>query len=78
MKWTKDLPDRPGWYWFRSERWALGDKRDPTRAGAPRVVQIFEVCGDSFYFGDGRLPAAIENWPGEWAGPVPEPEGGGG
>lgn len=64
MKWTKDQPTKPGWYWIRNagqRKEYIGEER--------RVVCVRDYVGK----------LCIENWEipdkdTEWAGPVPEPE----
>ena len=65
MKWTKQTPTEPGWYWQKrtnpiyTEIW--GDEK--------QIVHIRYYAGN----------LCIMNWPipnkdHEWAGPIPEPE----
>jgi hypothetical protein len=64
LKWSTRLPKKEGWYWFTS-KW---DK-------PPTIVLIWKPPNVSYYlFGDGRLPANLEDWPGKWAGPIEEPK----
>ncbi len=65
MKWSSNKPTKPGWYWWR----APGKN--------PRVLRVWAyegskpTCQDGF----GGDEDFIENMvPGEWAGPIPEPE----
>lgn len=69
MRWTKEVPTRDGWYWFRDAQW----RKAPDLRGALIVrVVINERLGALFC--DGRLPRSVDSWPGEWAGPITIPE----
>jgi hypothetical protein len=69
MKWTRDFPTKSGWYWF------LADIRSRL-VHDPVIVQIeFGSQGDGGWFRDGRSPARLNAWAGNWAGPISEPEG---
>lgn len=67
--WTKERPTTPGWYWWRAWR------------GGTAVVT--EVCYSIPVTGEKRLYAQfvdctkalyIDQFEGEWAGPIPEPK----
>lgn len=65
MKWTREKPTQPGWYWWRAPR-----KR-------PRVllVSAYAFTKTRYQDGLGGDVYLVENMvPGEWAGPIPEPE----
>lgn len=65
LRFSRRLPDRPGWYWYKGSR-------DRGRDRAVKVVEVVDY-GGVLRFGDGRLPAGLADWRGEWAGPIPEP-----
>jgi hypothetical protein len=64
--WTKELPTRPGWYWWRDKT----RKNDSIGSGEPRVCLV-RMYGSRLALGN----SVIDNkWPrGEWAGPISEP-----
>jgi hypothetical protein len=60
LRWTKELPKVDGWYWWR---FAAGGRRPIFRHVLNgQTTPVFEVWG-------------ILLGGGEWAGPIPEPEG---
>ena len=61
LRWTKEKPTAPGWYWFRS-----GEQ------GFPRfIVFIKGFSKRGLLLTSGNKRCYLE---GEWAGPIPEPE----
>lgn len=66
MVWTDNLPKETGWYWFHGMEYSKS---------RPRELKIIfvEVTEGGVWFRDGRSPSRIEDWPGEWAGPIPVP-----
>lgn len=65
MKWTKEKPTKPGWYWFRSE----------TEYGTcTTVLEIRNVQGGLVVVETIAIYPLEEFREGEWAGPIPEPE----
>lgn len=69
MKWTKRSPRRVGYFWFREN-----DQQTPL---------IVRICEEEFgpntdlFVRHGNGPDDvnfIENYHGEWAGPIPMPE----
>lgn len=66
LRWTRERPTMPGWYWFRNEEYGT------------RIVFAFNLYGDHLCFAppvfgaDHDRPVECE-----WAGPIPEPIGGG-
>lgn len=74
MKWTKEIPQKEGWYWWR--------------ASAEHTPEVFLVIADSsgnliVEYRDGKWERVRVfengfhpgNYPGkQWAGPIPEPE----
>jgi len=69
MYWTKVVPTEPGWYWFREGKgYSKMGKLDTG-------VKVVKLAASSLglLFLDGRLPSRVKDWPGEWAGPLPEP-----
>lgn len=65
MKYTYTLPTEPGWYWFRE---TVGDWVRVT------IVHIGKTESGAMIFLTGRCHAKITEYPGEWAGPIQEPE----
>lgn len=60
VRWTKEKPTEPGWYWWRGPVW-----------GGTRT-KMFEVSKDKA----GLYVAAwgyVEFMAGEWSGPIPVP-----
>ena len=68
MKWTTETPKTEGWYWFRDKNW----RKAPETRGA-LIVRLRHVDTLGMLFCDGRLPQSVNEWPGEWAGPIPVP-----
>ena len=69
LTWTKETPSQEGWYWYREE----GGLKKPCRIRTSY----------SFYHPDrlyaqikyrGRYYRYADEAPGEWAGPIPEPD----
>ncbi len=67
LRWTAELPTKPGWYWFKF----VGVDYTP-QDRKPQIVEIKAIAG--LRFCDGRLPNEIKAWPGHWAGPIAKPE----
>lgn len=63
MKWTREMPTQPGWYWFRF----VGPTEEPT------VVNVTVMQGQLLVY-DARDQDWMAIDEGEWAGPIPEPE----
>lgn len=60
MKYTKEIPTKPGWYWVRG----------PGYKGIHLLLEyydtlVFNVMGERYNTNDRRF---------EYAGPIPEPE----
>lgn len=65
LKWTKELPSKPGWYWIRGKLYDDG----------LRCVEIQDYAGKLWKYGK-RLDDDDDFWENfEWAGPIPVPEG---
>lgn len=60
--WTTQKPTSPGWYWYRSNR------------EEPKCVEFVYVDSFGLLFNDSRLPRNLDDWPGEYAGPIPMPD----
>jgi hypothetical protein len=64
MRWTREKPTQPGWWWWRYE--------------AGRKASVMHISEDHIHgmnvFTVGTLVLFLQEVPGEWAGPVPEPE----
>lgn len=63
MKWTKNKPKDPGWYWWRYGIWS---------GKAP--VRVTIIQGELWVDGDGAGTGLLTEWRGQWAGPIPEPK----
>lgn len=62
MIWTKEVPQKPGFYWWRSyddEPW--------------EVVEL-RIAGDRLFHVRCGRTAEIDSSKGEWAGPLEEPK----
>lgn len=60
MKWTKELPTEPGWYWYRNE------------FVEPEVKLLYTRFGTMYVF-EGIYATTVQSMTGEWCR-VPEPE----
>lgn len=60
-RWSMEIPNRPGWYWFRGE----------TRETEPFIVLVDEA--GQFQWPDGGFQE-VTLAHGEWAGPIAQPE----
>lgn len=65
LRWTSDTPKAPGWYWFRGDCWP-DKKKASIREIVPRAV-------DGVLCMSGWVLDCYED--GEWAGPIPLPQG---
>lgn len=67
MKWTKDKPTKPGWYWMDFDGF-----KEPTHLflqdDTGRLIHWWDV--NEYWYADEQDA--------RWAGPIPEPEDGGG
>jgi hypothetical protein len=63
LTWTHEEPTVPGWYWRRYEI-----------AGTP-FVDVVEVVKSGSHLVLSDYGGLVEYARGEWAGPIPEPEG---
>lgn len=64
MKWTKEKPTEPGWYWW---------EEDPEYA--PRCVRVLSDKRDGHSIVNmGTHFRRIDEIPGRFAGPIEEPE----
>ncbi len=62
MKWTTEKPTAPGWYWYKG-------------AGYPTILYVYtETFIGSLFVEDPDYGGPVQGYPGEWAGPIPEPE----
>lgn len=58
--WTSQLPQEPGWYWFRDR-------------GREHIVELVHNDTLGLLFNNSRIPRNLSAWPGEWSGPIPRP-----
>ncbi len=61
LKWTKEKPTEPGWYWNRRN---YPDKKYVS------FFKIWKIDDDRIYADSPQYDCDAEN---EWAGPIPEP-----
>ena len=72
MKWTKDLPAEPGFYWWRNRTTLLAAKKISTVTGIGRLM----ACPDRGLLFKSGVTVPLSEFRGyEFAGPIPEPEG---
>jgi len=62
LVWTNEKPTKPGWYWYKYRQYE------------PRVVEIIQ-CLHGLKFPYWGNPVKIEDADGQFAGPIPEPDG---
>lgn len=66
MKWTDKKPNSPGWYWYFHHTWS-----------AARCLEVFRD-GHYWWASTERVDPHewqyIENFDGQWAGPIVAPE----
>ena len=70
MKWTFEKPKKPGNYWYKRDADAV-----PGLTGKPRILYVdsdFRVPQLNFF--EYKEPISIEEYKGQWAGPIHEPE----
>ncbi len=65
MKWTKEKPSGQGWYWW---------KRDPYVTASIEHIYVGRTDGALFMYLPRGAGVAVDRLPGEWAGPIQEPE----
>jgi hypothetical protein len=59
MKWTRDLPKKSGWYWFKDDR--------PIDSVTEECVRIEIHPRFGPLFRSGRSPYTAKDWPGWWS-----------
>ncbi len=70
MKWTFEKPKKPGNYWYKRDTDVL-----PGLTGKPRILYVdstFRVPQLNLF--EYKEPVSIEEYKGQWAGPINEPE----
>jgi hypothetical protein len=72
MKWTNEKPTVEGWYFYRGTT-------GPHTVNHTLVVRVsfgdgVRVRKDVALVYEGEERYSIDRMPGEWAGPIPEPE----
>jgi hypothetical protein len=65
MTWTHEKPTVPGWYWYKSAVWKTFS-----------IETVFQSPNRSCYINSCGHIVPVDDVDGEWAGPIPEPEGG--
>ncbi len=69
MKWTFDKPDKPGNYWYRPVKKAL-----PGISAKPKILYVnSNLCVPQLTLNDFKVPVSVDQYPGQWAGPIKEP-----
>ncbi len=74
MKWTKEPPSEPGWYWWKCVGTNPVDMRVllVNRTAVPHQVRAgLMVCTNMSHPWEGVCIIADQRW----SGPIPEPEG---
>lgn len=74
LTWTREVPARPGWYWWRDQE---GEKFvvDVWKTSADGCFRV-SCCRD--YKPGGRSIELYADLGGEWSGPIPAPDEPGG
>lgn len=73
MKWTREKPTVPGWYWYREPR-RVGTDEDPQWLD-PECVRVRINPGGAFAgFQGSDSEDFVADCHGEWAGPLSPPE----
>lgn len=69
MNWTKEKPTAPGWYWVRENPGNFG-----AFATIPKPVRVIWTDDRGWLCDGWQLDVWCKRFPGEFAGPIPEPE----
>ena len=70
MKWTFDKPDKPGNYWYKPVKNAL-----PGISANPIIIYVNSyLCVPQLALHDYKEPLSVNDYPGQWAGPIREPK----
>lgn len=62
LRWTKEKPEKPGWYWWRFDR-----------VYGPRIVCVEDDTYKLVVYGIKEYCEWVKFVHGEWAGPIEEP-----
>lgn len=71
LKWTKEKPTEPGWYWWRFEKNIVPHMVYVVHESTMRPVQTDRML---ILYPNSKKELDVETRGGEWAGPIPEPE----
>lgn len=65
MKWTNEKPVKAGWYWYQE-----------LKSFGPTIINIQkdESAGKLYVNSDDWKDLYVEDFKGQWSGPIPEPE----
>lgn len=70
LRWSKEPPTMPGWYWWKEGR--------NEESMIVHVFIVAHISGEKFlcaqFAGEGDIVHRIDKIDGEWAGPISEPE----
>ena len=64
MKWTKEQPKTPGWYWLKNKT---------NKYGTPEIVLVRDYAGE-LAIGNATLKGWERIKEEEWSGPIPMPD----
>lgn len=71
LQWTTELPTEPGWYWWRPEKNIVPHMVYVVWESTMRSVQKDRMF---VLYPHSDVEFAVDERPGEWAGPIPEPQ----
>lgn len=71
LKWTREKPTEPGWYWWRFEKNIVPHMVYVVHESTMRPVQTDRML---ILYPNSKKELDVETRGGEWAGPIPEPE----
>lgn len=70
MKWTWNKPEKRGNYWYRRI-----DDGPPGLEKSPRILYVnSDLCVPQLNLFEYREPVSVNEYKGQWAGPISEPE----
>lgn len=71
LHWTTETPTEPGWYWWRPEKNIVPHMVYVVWESTMRSVQKDRMF---VLYPHSDVEFAVDERPGQWAGPIPEPE----
>ncbi len=70
MKWSSEKPKKRGNYWYRRQ-----SKSMQGMSGQPKILCVnSDLCVPQLNLWEYKEPVSVEEYRGQWAGPIPEPE----